>query len=139
MDARELQLAPLFRDLDKNALKKVALLAETLDIAPGKEIAKEGRIAWDLFVIDEGTADVSQDGRPIGQLGPGDFFGEVGLLGGGDRRTATVIATTPMRLIVLSAGRLATIESEMPGVSERVRAALAERMARDDAARTAGA
>jgi CRP/FNR family transcriptional regulator, cyclic AMP receptor protein len=138
MDARELKLAPLFADLDKNALKKVALLAETLDIAPGKEIASEGKIAWDLFVIDDGTADVSQDGQPIGTLGPGDFFGEIGLLGGSDRRTATVTATSPMRLIVLSAGRLATIEREMPGVSERVRAALAERMARDGAAPAAG-
>jgi CRP-like cAMP-binding protein len=129
MDAREVKLAPLFAGLDKRALEKVALLSETLDVKAGKEITQEGRLAWEFFVIESGTADVAQDGAVIGTLGPGDFFGEVGLLGGGERRTATVTATSPMQLIVLTAGRLATIEREMPGVSEQIRAALAERMA----------
>jgi CRP-like cAMP-binding protein len=129
MDAREIKLAPLFAGLDKRALEKVALLSETLDVKAGKEITQEGRLAWEFFVIEDGTADVVQDGAVIGTLGPGDFFGEIGLLGGGDRRTATVTATSPMQLIVLTAGRLATIEREMPGVSEQIRAALAQRMA----------
>jgi CRP-like cAMP-binding protein len=129
MDAREVKLAPLFADLDKRALEKVALLSETLDVRAGDEVTKEGRLAWEFFVIENGTADVKQDGAVIGLLGPGDFFGEIGLLGGGDRRTATVMATSPMQLIVLTAGRLATIEREMPGVSEQIRAALAQRMA----------
>ena len=129
MDAREVKLAPLFADLDRRALEKVALLSETLDVKPGKEITQEGRLAWEFFVIEDGTADVTRDGATIRTLGPGDFFGEVGVLGGGERRTATVTATSPMRLIVLTAGRLATIEREMPGVSEQIRAALAERMA----------
>jgi CRP-like cAMP-binding protein len=129
MDAREVKLAPLFADLDKRALEKVALLSETLDVRAGDEVTKEGRLAWEFFVIENGTAEVRQDGAVIGTLGPGDFFGEIGLLGGGDRRTATVTATSPMQLIVLTAGRLATIEREMPGVSEQIRAALAQRMA----------
>jgi CRP-like cAMP-binding protein len=128
MDAREIKLAPLFAGLDKRALEKVALLSETLDVKPGKEITQEGRLAWEFFVIEDGTADVVQDGAVIGTLGPGDFFGEVGLLGGGERRTATVRATSAMQLIVLTAGRLATIEREMPGVSGQIRTALAERM-----------
>jgi CRP-like cAMP-binding protein len=128
MDAREVKLAPLFADLDKRALEKVALLSETLDVRAGDEVTKEGRLAWEFFVIENGTADVKQDGAVIGTLGPGDFFGEIGLLGGGDRRTATVMATSPMQLIVLTAGRLATIEREMPGVSGQIRTALAERM-----------
>ena len=129
MDAREVKLAPLFADLDKRALEKVALLSETLDVRAGDEVTKEGRLAWEFFVIENGTAEVKQDGAVIGTLGPGDFFGEIGLLGGGDRRTATVTATSAMQLIVLTAGRLATIEREMPGVSEQIRAALAQRMA----------
>jgi CRP-like cAMP-binding protein len=128
MDVREVKLAPLFANLDKRALEKVALLSETLDVKAGKEITKEGRLAWEFFVIESGTADVTQEGTVIRTLGPGDFFGEVGLLGGGDRRTATVTATSPMQLIVLTAGRLATIEREMPGVSAQIRAALAKRM-----------
>jgi CRP-like cAMP-binding protein len=128
MDAREVELAPPFADLDKRALEKVALLSETLDVRAGDEVTKEGRLAWEFFVIENGTADVKQDGAVIGTLGPGDFFGEIGLLGGGDRRTATVMATSPMQLIVLTAGRLATIEREMPGVSDQIRTALAARM-----------
>jgi CRP/FNR family transcriptional regulator, cyclic AMP receptor protein len=134
MDAREARLAPLFEGLDKRALEKVALLAESLDVATGKQIVTEGKLAWDLFVIESGSADVTQDGQLIRQLGAGDFFGEVGLLGGSERRTATVTATSPVRMIVLSAGRLATIEREMPGVAGRVRAALDERMSSDSAA-----
>ncbi len=87
-------------------------------------------------MIESGTADVTIDGRRISQLGAGDFFGEIGLLAGSERRTATVTSTTPVRMIVLSAGRLATIEREMPGVAQQVRTALAERMARDEATPT---
>ena len=134
MDAREVQLAPLFEGLDKRALQRVAQLAETLDVDEGKDIVTEGRLAWDLFVIESGTADVTIEGRRVSELHAGDFFGEIGLLAGNERRTATVTSTSPVRMIVLSAGRLATIEREIPGVAEQVRAALAERMARDEAA-----
>jgi len=128
MDVREVKLAPLFADLDKRALQRVALLAESLDVGPGKVLTQEGRLAWEFFVIEDGTAEVSQSGAVIGTLGPGDFFGEVGLLGESETRTATVTSTTPMKLIVLTGGRLATIEREMPGVSEQIREALAARM-----------
>jgi CRP/FNR family transcriptional regulator, cyclic AMP receptor protein len=128
MDPREVKLAPLFADLDKRALQQVAQLSETLDVTEGKEVTKEGKLAWEFFVIESGTAEVTQDGSVIGTLSDGDFFGEVGLLGGGERRTATVTATSPLRLIVLTAGRLATIERDMPGVSAQIRAALAARM-----------
>ena len=128
MDVREVKLAPLFADLDKRALERVALLAESLDVGPGKVLTQEGRLAWEFFVIEDGTAEVSQGGAVIGTLGPGDFFGEVGLLGGSETRTATVTSNTPMKLIVLTGGRLATVEREMPGVSDQIREALAARM-----------
>jgi len=66
--------------------------------------------------------------RHAAALGPGDFFGEIGLLGG-DRRVASVIASTPMSLVVLTGSQLRAIDSRMPGVAERIRGAMAQRIA----------
>jgi CRP-like cAMP-binding protein len=75
---------------------------------------------------------VSREGVPIAELGPGDFFGEIGLLGG-ERRVATVTATSPMRLVVLTGAQLRAIESRMAPVGQRIRAAMKERLESDQA------
>ena len=79
----------------------IAQQADELDVREGKVLTKQGDIGHEFFVIEEGTADVEQDGKRIAQMGPGDFFGELALLAE-DRRTATVTATSPMTVIVLT-------------------------------------
>ena len=129
MDPRDVQSIPLFAGLSKDDQKVVAQYADEVDVDAGAVLAQEGRLAYEFFAIKDGTAEVTL-GRPSTPptLGPGDFFGEIGLLAG-DRRVASVVATTPMSLVVLTGSQLRAIDSRMPGVAERIRSAMAQRMA----------
>jgi CRP/FNR family transcriptional regulator, cyclic AMP receptor protein len=127
MDPRDVQSIPLFAGLSKDDQKVVAQYADEVDVDAGTVLAQEGKLAYEFFAIREGTADVTLDGRHAAALGPGDFFGEIGLLAG-ERRVATVVATSPMRLVVLTGSQLRAIDSRMPGVGERIRTAMAQRL-----------
>jgi CRP/FNR family transcriptional regulator, cyclic AMP receptor protein len=128
MDPREVQSIPLFAGLSKDDQKVVAQYADEVDVPAGKVLAEEGRLAYEFFAIRDGTADVTLGGQHAATLGPGDFFGEIGLLGG-ERRVASVVATSPMSLVVLTGSQLRAIDSRMPGVAERIRSAMAQRIA----------
>jgi CRP/FNR family transcriptional regulator, cyclic AMP receptor protein len=128
MDPRDVQSIPLFAGLSKDDQQVVAQYADEVDVEAGKVLAEEGRLAYEFFAIKDGTAEVKLGGQHTATLGPGDFFGEIGLLAG-DRRVATVVATSPMHLIVLTGSQLRAIDSRMPGVAERIRGAMAQRVA----------
>ena len=128
MDPRDVQSIPLFAGLSKDDQKAVAQYADEVDVDAGKVLAQEGRLAYEFFAIREGTAEVTLDGRRAAALGPGDFFGEIGLLSG-ERRVATVVATSPMHLVVLTGSQLRAIDSRMPGVAARIRSAMEQRLA----------
>jgi CRP-like cAMP-binding protein len=128
MDVRDVQSIPLFAGLSKDDQKVVAQYADEVDVRAGTKLAEEGRLAYEFFAIKEGTADVTLGGQHAASLGPGDFFGEIGLLAG-DRRVASVVATSPMHLVVLTGSQLRAIDSRMPGVAERIRSAMAQRIA----------
>ena len=128
MDPRDVQSIPLFAGLSKDDQKVVAQYADEVDVDAGKVLAEEGRLAYEFFAIKDGTAEVTLGGQRTAELGPGDFFGEIGLLAG-DRRVATVVATTPMSLIVLTGSQLRAIDSRMPVVADRIRSAMEQRIA----------
>jgi len=128
MDPRDVQSIPLFAGLSKDDQKVVAQYADEVDVDTGTVLAQEGRLAYEFFAIKAGTAEVKLGGQRAAELGPGDFFGEIGLLAG-DRRVASVVAASPMSLIVLTGSQLRAIDSRMPGVAERIRSAMAERIA----------
>ena len=128
MDPRDVQSIPLFAGLSKDDQKVVAQYADEVDVDTGAVLAQEGRLAYEFFAIKAGTAEVKLGGQRAAELGPGDFFGEIGLLAG-DRRVASVVAASPMSLIVLTGSQLRAIDSRMPGVAERIRSAMAERIA----------
>jgi CRP-like cAMP-binding protein len=128
MDPRDVQKIPLFAGLSKDDQAVVAQYADEVDVPAGTVLAQEGRLAYEFFAIKEGTADVTLGGQHAAALGPGDFFGEIGLLAG-DRRVATVVASSAMSLIVLTGSQLRAIDSRMPGVAERIRSAMAQRLA----------
>ena len=133
MDPREIAAIPLFAGLSKDDQKIVAQYADEVDVSAGTKLAQEGKLAYEFFAIREGTADVTLDGRHAAALGPGEFFGEIGLLAG-ERRVASVVATSPMRLVVLTGSQLRAIDSRMPGVAERIRSAMAQRLEANRAA-----
>jgi CRP/FNR family cyclic AMP-dependent transcriptional regulator len=128
MDPRDVQKIPLFAGLSKDDQAVVAQYADEVDVPAGTVLAQEGRLAYEFFAIKEGTAAVTLGGQHAAALGPGEFFGEIGLLAG-DRRVATVVASSAMSLIVLTGSQLRAIDSRMPGVAERIRSAMAQRLA----------
>jgi CRP/FNR family cyclic AMP-dependent transcriptional regulator len=112
MDLDHLKSIPLFASLSEKALDTVAVFATETSVSAGKQLVHEGDYSYDLIVIDTGTAEVVKDGQVIGSLGPGDVFGEMGMLTGA-KRSADVIASSPMRLITLSKWDLKRISSEV--------------------------
>ncbi|HWC25915.1 MAG TPA: cyclic nucleotide-binding domain-containing protein [Solirubrobacteraceae bacterium] len=131
MDEARLQQLPLFSGLSKRERKRIAPLVEEVDVEAGRELVREGDLAYELFVIEAGTAAISKGGTPIAELGPGDFFGEIALLDDDRRRTATVVASSPMRLAVVQGHDVRFIERELPDVARQIRAAVEARVAGD--------
>jgi CRP/FNR family cyclic AMP-dependent transcriptional regulator len=78
-------------------------------------------------VIEEGSADVRRGQKILATLGAGDFFGEMGAMASDQRRTASVVATSPMKAIRLTTHQLRRIADESPDITERLRTAIADR------------
>lgn len=127
MEAKRLEDVALFSKLSKKELESLAQWTDEVAVPEGHELAAQGRFAHEFFVIEDGTAEVRKDGETIAELGPGDFFGEIGLLET-DRRTASVVATTPMSVIVMAQREFKSMEHDMPAVAERIRAAIRARL-----------
>jgi CRP-like cAMP-binding protein len=127
MDAKQLQGVAIFSGLSKRELEHLAQWTDEVSVVEGHELAKEGAFAHEFFIIEEGTAEVLQHGDRIAELGPGEFFGEIGLLET-QRRTASVVATSPMRLIVMFQREFKQMDQEMPAIADRVRAAIRARL-----------
>jgi CRP/FNR family transcriptional regulator, cyclic AMP receptor protein len=129
MDAKRLAGVGFFSSLSKQELGKLAQWTDEVSVRAGDALATEGEFAHEFFVIEEGSAAVTQNGERIAELGPGEFFGEIGLLET-ERRTASVVATTPMQLIVMFQREFKQMEREMPAVADRIRSAIRARLDR---------
>lgn len=127
MDAKRLEGVALFSGLSKNERENIARWTDEVSVPAGHELAKQGQFAHEFFVIEKGVAEVMQDGKRLVELGPGDFFGEIGLLET-ERRTASVVSSTPMELIVMFQREFRQMEREMPAVADQVRSAIRARL-----------
>ena len=126
----QLAAMPLFAGLRLEELERVAELAEGVAVPAGETVASEHDFAYEFFIIEEGRAEVVQrDGSRLAELGPGDFFGEIGLLVTG-RRTASVVSLTPMRLIVMFEQSFRRVHDELPTLAASIRAVCADRFQR---------
>jgi CRP-like cAMP-binding protein len=127
MDQERLKSIPLFSSLSDKALDTLSVFSSETSVSAGKRLVHEGDYSYDLIVIESGTADVIKGGEVIGSLGPGDVFGEMGMLSGG-KRTADVIATSSMRLITLSKWDLKRISAE---ISDQLQELIEQRQQHD--------
>jgi CRP/FNR family transcriptional regulator, cyclic AMP receptor protein len=127
VDPKVLEGIGAFSGLSQDELGQLAGWTFELEVPEGEELLKEGKLAHEFFVIEDGTVEIRHDGERIAELGAGDFFGEIALLEGGTR-TATVVATTPLRLIVMSAHEFRRMEQELPAIADRVRSAVRARL-----------
>ena len=126
MDVAALKNIPLFAEVPDEKLTKVATFATLESAVEGKTIIREGGFANDLYAIEEGTVKVERDGEVLAELGPGDVFGEQGLLEK-QARSATVTATSPVRLIRIEHWELSRMKQAMPEVVEELRKKVEER------------
>jgi CRP/FNR family transcriptional regulator, cyclic AMP receptor protein len=126
MDAERLKSVAPFDSLPDGEREKFAVWVGELKVDADKHLADQGDYAYELFVIEDGTAEVRQDGEKIAELGPGEFFGEMGVLEK-SQRTATVVSKTPMTLFTLSHWDVKRLQREAPEAIEELRRVIDER------------
>src|SRR5215470_10863008 len=129
MERERIAAVPLFAELTDSDVDRLAEAASEAELEPGASLTAEGEFGHALYIVEEGTADVRQDGQVVGSVGPGDVVGEIAVLASG-RRTATVVATSPMRLIALFKPDVWRLERSAPAVAERLREVIQQRLDR---------
>jgi cAMP-dependent protein kinase regulator len=128
VDADSLIAIPFFAALSPEALQVVAPYAERIELPAGTRLAGQERWGFLFFVIESGEAAVWQDDRQLGTLSGGDFFGELAILRTGER-TASVVASTDMRLIAVTEEGFKRLLETDPAAAQACEAAIAERWA----------
>jgi CRP-like cAMP-binding protein len=126
MDEARIESIPLFAGLSRKERRALAPRADEIDLAEGRALVREGEWAYEFFAIVDGTAEVRRGEQLLAELGPGDFFGEMGLMED-TRRNATVTATSPIRVVVMTAQSFRQTASELPSVAAKISAAIEER------------
>ena len=101
MDPENLRAVPVFAELTEDDLRKIATFANEDSVSAGATLLREGDFSNEMIAIESGTADVLRDGATVASIGPGDVIGELGVLEK-QTRNASVVATSPMRLIRLT-------------------------------------
>jgi CRP/FNR family cyclic AMP-dependent transcriptional regulator len=123
----ELSRVPLFSGCSRRDMQTIARVVKDIDHPAGTVIAREGDPGVGLFIIVEGTTEVTIGGRRKAKLGPGDFFGEIALLDGGPR-TATVTATSDVKLLGLTEWTFRGLMLEHPQIAMKTLQAMASRL-----------
>ena len=124
---------PIFAGCTGRELEAIDRLVDDIDVNAGDVLVREGAPGRESFVVVAGEATVTVDGRQVAVLGPGDFFGEMSILDPGRPRSATVTASTAMRLLVLEPRSFSTLVS-LPCVAHKVILGLIRRLRATEAA-----
>src|SRR5438552_126685 len=117
----------LLEECSRKQLKAVAKIAEVVEVPAGTVLARQGDAGNEFYLIMDGSAHVDLSGRRRARLKPGDYFGEMSLLDG-EPRSATVVADTPMRLLVIKRRDFSTLLREAPELTQNILVTLSRRL-----------
>jgi CRP-like cAMP-binding protein len=123
----------VLRDLSIGRRRELARLADEVTAQSGEVILQQGDPGYEFMMLEEGHADVIRDGERINEIGPGDCFGELAVLSDGRPRGASVVATSDLRAVVLSAHSMRELHDRMPSFGDRIDRVAAQRTAPDAA------
>ena len=127
--ATSLASIPLFGSLEEVERDRLAAVCSEIEVDAGTTLVHEGDFGFAMYAIVAGSAEVTQSGEVIRTLGAGDVFGEVAVLSSG-RRTATVTAISPMRLVAVMNRDVWRLEREHPDTGAALRRTIADCLAR---------
>jgi CRP-like cAMP-binding protein len=117
----------LLAGCSRRQLRAIARISEVIEVPEGTVLARNGQPGDQFFLILDGSARVEVTSRKRSRLEPGQYFGEMSLLDGGPR-SATVVADTPLRLLVIKRRDFATLLREAPEVTQSLLATLSRRV-----------
>ena len=125
-----LRQIPLFAECSKAELTEVAISADEREAPEGDRLTEEGRPGREFFILVEGAVDVRRSGKKLGELGAGDWFGEMAILRY-KPRAATVTATSPVRFLVISDRDFRQVVETTPRIALKVLQSVAQRLDND--------
>jgi len=125
-----LRRIPLFAECSKAELTEVAISADEREAPEGDKLAEEGRPGREFFILVEGAVDITRGGKKLGELGAGDWFGEMAILRY-KPRAATVTATSPVRALVISDRDFRQVVETTPRIALKVLRSVAQRLDND--------
>ena len=124
---QHLREVPLFAGLDDHELDEVGRTATELDYKAGKTLIKQGERAHEMFVMIDGTVEVTRDGEHVADVTTGGFVGEMALLVHG-ARTSSVTATTDITVLHIDGREFGTLLSRVPTIAAKMLPVVAGRV-----------
>jgi CRP/FNR family cyclic AMP-dependent transcriptional regulator len=123
-----LRQVPLFSACSKRELSEISTLADELGLPEGSTLIEEGRLGHEFFVLVDGEVEVRRGGKRVAQLSGGSFFGEMALVSSRPRNS-TVLAATPVRVLVVHEAAFRRLLHDSPSIQLKVLQTLADRAA----------
>ena len=124
--ADDLADIPLFDSLSEDELEQLAGWFELKTVSEGVKLASEGAAGYSFYVLVDGSAVVTAEDEDVATYGPGDFFGEMAILGDG-RRSATVTTTSPATLLVMFGTEFRSLQQSQPAIAAQLEKAMRQR------------
>jgi len=127
MDEARLKQIRVFADLSIAERKMLARIVDEFSAPAGATLVSQGDYGYEFMVIEQGTVDVIRHGELIDTMGPGDFFGELAVLADGAQRNASIVASSPVCVLRLSAHDMRVVRERMPLVGQQIDGVIAAR------------